>query len=1663
MHNRPGKKVPKLILMSILWILLSLLGLVLLILIVIQFPGPQHFLTNKITTYVSTKINSRVEIGNLNIAFPKDISLTDLYVEDLHHDTLLYAHSIKINLNLFDLLSQKLELKDVSLEKLTAHIYREFPDTTFNYSFIPQSFSSGTKKEPAENDSTQETFRFSIKNVELEDIYLTYIDTLQGINACVRLGKFETDFDEFDLNKKKIFVDEIQLKNSTASIFQTASLQIDTSVSSPFEYDLGVKEIGLMNIKATYLNKVSSQDVRADIGKLKLQANKLDLKKMTFDLKDVVLSESAIAYILNTNKKIEPIKQKDTAVTEQKSELKIRLSTLQLKSNSFAYINKNEKPLTSGIDFNYLRVHGINMDVNDIHILPEKISLTLNELRLKEENGFTLKNFMTKLTYDDTHIELDKLNIQTDESSIGNYMLLTYPSLSAIKDSIGALQTQVLLKNTTVAVADVLMFKPDLLSNPNYHIPADAIVRLNCNIKGKIDDLKLEQVDMFTLNNTSISLNGHIRNVRDPKKIYADIHLSKFTTGRSDIKNLLNDSLLPANLSIPSSIHLKGNFKGSLKLFSAETNINTSFGDAMAIVKMNPQEKNTFYVKANIGHFDLGKLLNNKELGPLSMNMTISGNGLTDSSIHAQLNTTIEEAVFKQYAYKDLIIDGIIDKKSFEGNAHLNDKNLAFNYSGLIDLDSAHPEYRFKFDLKGSDLKALHLSNDDLRISAFIQSDLKRENKPNITGSAIVKNILVIKDDKKFQLDSILLLSLYDKKGTTDISLTSDMMNASVKGDITMSELPYTLKKHLGNYFDLQQKKKAKNPTPQKFSIELNLTDPTILTEGLVPNLEKLTPFSLKGMYDSEEKKMQLDLNLPQVVYSKIVIDSFRIGIHSNPEALNYELTIAEVSNPTLKVENLSLESEMKNNNSYFQLSTKKDDGTKMLMLAGNLKSKNKAFHLQLEPSLILDNLNWTVKENNQLTFSQAGIIANDLILKHGRQTLSVSSKEQTTQAPLEIKFDSFELQTLSKIIENKKELVSGEINGTVILKQQEKVPVFASDLTVKKLTFNEIPTGDIKLIADNKENPKKFNIQLAVTGNENNVNVSGYYLAASAEPTFNLLMDIQKLSLKSAEPYTFGQITQLSGNINGKLTITGTPSSPDVTGSLNFGSCEFTPKIIDSHLHLENEKIVFESQKIRFNSFTLIDSLGNKADLDGYVNIQNFKTIPFDIHLKTTNFLALNTTEKDNSLYFGTIYLDSDIKLKGTTLHPNINAKIGLNKGTVLTYVKPEGNYGKNESKGIVEFIDTLVSQKNIMTRQKKELQESGTKGITINAIIDLDKDAELKMLVDRIAGDSLYVKGGGQLEFGMDEVGKMNLTGKYRIIDGGYHLTINDFIKKNFTVAKGSFVTWSGDVTDPYVDIKAVYKVKASPVDLVQNELSGADALERNKYRTLMTFLVYLKMNGFISDPQISFDIQQPENERGELNGAVNAKLNELRADESQLNKQVFALLALNRFIGEDPLESGGAGGLESTSRASASRILTQQLNNLSEKYVKDVDLNLGVNSYEDYSSGQQQGRTQLELGVSKTILNDRVTVSVGGNLDVEGEKAKQNNASDVAGNIRIEYKLTEDGRYKLSGFRKTGYEDPIVGELIKTGFGVMYRRNYNKLKELLSKPKEKKKNSE
>jgi hypothetical protein len=246
--------------------------------------------------------------------------------------------------------------------------------------------------------------------------------------------------------------------------------------------------------------------------------------------------------------------------------------------------------------------------------------------------------------------------------------------------------------------------------------------------------------------------------------------------------------------------------------------------------------------------------------------------------------------------------------------------------------------------------------------------------------------------------------------------------------------------------------------------------------------------------------------------------------------------------------------------------------------------------------------------------------------------------------------------------------------------------------------------------------------------------------------------------------------------------------------------------------------------------------------------------------------------------------------------------------------------------------------------------------------------------------------------------------------------------------------------------MNISALYEVETSPIELVANQV---DEAELETYKQQVPFQVFLNIKGELLSPEISFRLDMPEDERNAFGGNVYAKLQDINTRESDLNKQVFALLLLKRFISDNPFENQAGGGIASSARTSVSKILSEQLNRLSSN-VKGVELSFDVKSYENYSSGKAEGNTDLELGISKTLLNDRLVVKVAGNVNLEGDRQKQSSVTDYLGDLALEYKLTEDGRFRITGFRNSNY-DMIDGDLIETGAGVIYIKDYDTLKEL------------
>ncbi|MDP5076759.1 MAG: translocation/assembly module TamB, partial [Nonlabens sp.] len=322
-----------------------------------------------------------------------------------------------------------------------------------------------------------------------------------------------------------------------------------------------------------------------------------------------------------------------------------------------------------------------------------------------------------------------------------------------------------------------------------------------------------------------------------------------------------------------------------------------------------------------------------------------------------------------------------------------------------------------------------------------------------------------------------------------------------------------------------------------------------------------------------------------------------------------------------------------------------------------------------------------------------------------------------------------------------------------------------------------------------------------------------------------------------------------------------------------------------------------------------------------------------------------------------------------------------------------------------------------------------------------------------DPATGDNLRVSGNGDLRFNLYPNGRMALAGRYEINEGHYELSLYEIVSRRFELAKGGSVSWTGDPFDANLDVSAIYRIETSASALMASQTSGADTATKDSFRQVLPFLVYLNVDGELLKPEISFRLDLPEAEQGAIGGQVYGRIQQLNTQDQELNKQVFSLLVLNKFFPTSGAD-GSSGGTAAIARDNINQALSDQLNQYGGKLLGNtgIDLNFGLNSFTDYQGGVQE-RTQLDVSASKKLLDDRLIVSVGSEVDVQGSAAN-GEETPVIGNVSLEYLLSETGKWRLKGFRRNQFDNVIDGQLVVSGISIIFAREFNEFSNLFKK---------
>ena len=334
------------------------------------------------------------------------------------------------------------------------------------------------------------------------------------------------------------------------------------------------------------------------------------------------------------------------------------------------------------------------------------------------------------------------------------------------------------------------------------------------------------------------------------------------------------------------------------------------------------------------------------------------------------------------------------------------------------------------------------------------------------------------------------------------------------------------------------------------------------------------------------------------------------------------------------------------------------------------------------------------------------------------------------------------------------------------------------------------------------------------------------------------------------------------------------------------------------------------------------------------------------------------------------------------------------------------------------------------------------------ISLDIDVDDKSEFKVVIDELNGDNIRLKGNAQLNTGVAPNGQLFLLGSYDLTEGSYDLTLQ-ILKRQFEIKKGSTLLWTGDPMKADLNITASYPVMVDPGSIAA-KFQGASKIPVE---------VQIVITGNLTTPNITFKIVIPENsvDKQVANDIMQQTFwKDIENNPSEANKQAFALLITNKFITDQSTAGFNIGSsAEAVARQSVSQLLTDQLNNLASDLVKGVDLNIGLNSTADQTSG---ARTDLNVGLSKAFLNNRLKISVGKNFELES-RTNSGNSTEVFDNIALDYSISKDGRYMFRGYRKNQYQSILEGFIIETGVSFIITADYDLFREIFQKQRNEK----
>lgn len=1444
--------------------------------------------------------------------------------------------------------------------------------------------------------------------------------------------------------------------------------------------ELDLKKLSLSNIHFVKHDEWRGEDFDVRLGSMQMDAETFDLAKKTANINLIELAKLEFA-IINYEGRRPPLIDTDEVYINDPLHLRLNPAGWNISAKQIILTNGAFKDFKADglqpskyFDGTHILFYAVNGNFKNVVLRQDTVTAQL-ALSTKERSGFEVKKLTASIKFFPEAMEFHKMDLQTGKSRIRNFYAMRFKSFDDMSEYEDKINMEGDFSDTYIDSDDIGFFAPELKDwNRKIHITGI--------IKGPVKNLKGTQMILEAGKNTLLNGDIHLKGLPDIDNTFIEFRSNDFRTNYADASTLIPQlkQIHSPRFDRIDRFRFTGSFTGFLKDFVTNGIIETNLGTVVTDVNMKfPGKKPTVY-SGNIStaDFDIGQFLDVTSLGKVAFTGKVEGTGLAANTLNAVLDGKVERLEFSHYNYQNIIVNGSIAKKKFNGQLISQDPSLDAKMIGLVDFSGKQPKFDLSAEIGRTDLKKINLTQDSVEFAGKLRFNFTGDNIDNFVGDARVYEASIYKKGQRISFDSLTLESSVADNNKSIIVLSNEF-DGAIAGEFSIHDLPNAIQAFLNKYYPAYIKPvKGKLASDQNFSFVLTTRKVDDYISFIDKDLSGFNNTTISGRINTSNNLLDVNANIPQFGFKNFSFLNTNVKGNGNYDSLLLQTDIADVFvSDSLHFPKTRLQLRSSNDLSDIKINTSANQTLNSANIDAQVKTSQTGFHIKFNSSAFdVNGKKWAIQKNGEFSIDNNIITTNSLLVYSDDQQIHITTHPSSSGKWNDVRLDLKKINigdfTQYFVKSNRLEGVltgSGEITNPLT-----KQLGFNFGGRAEQFRLDNDSIGNLAIDAGYNKTTGLVNAHVNSDNKDYHFDIKGIFNTLDSNrgtAPIDITTNMVDTKIDLLEKYLNSVFGDVKGFATGNLRIVGPGDNLKYLGDIKLREGKLHVNYTQCTYWIPSANVAFRDGYIDFGNCQIRDSLGNVGQLTrGRLMHHAFNDLAYDFVINTNKLMLLNTKASDNNQFYGRVIGRASMTLKG----PNENMLMEIHgEPTDSSDIFLPMNTARESADA--DFLVWKVYGKEMH-------QQYDHKATNLTVVLDITANnyANVYVIVDPLTGDIIKANGHGNIQMRVGTTEDLSITGRYEIDKGSYNFTFQSFIRKPFVFSEGgdNYIQWRGDPYNADINIEALYQAEnISFNDLAYNNSSVGKAFgntsELAGYRGPINVIANLTQK--LTQPHIEFKIELPQNSPLKNDMYASLLLDLIQSDPNELNKQVSFLLVFNSFgpmsITNTAFDATTAftGVFVNSISGFISSELSHQFSNIFRKVFNNNNLRLNLNTNFYNGSAYLNGnvdqsklmydRTSVNLSVARSFLNERLTFTFGSALDI-GLSAQQAAASSFQflPDINMEYKITQDGRLSVSVFYRDSYNYLSTANRTanRSGTSISYRRSFDRIDELFRKKK-------